>query len=200
MKRIKRSEGGILNRALTLIALVVVLAAGVVIGQHLPKQSRDQVTVATVSAKLEDIAELSTEKYTYTGLYKVSQGQIPFITKKGFAMVYTANFKAGIKVKQMKIKVSDQQVTVTLPKAVILSKAIDASSIKFYDQSYALFNWNKKEDVTDAEAAALKKATKLARQAGITKKANQNAKKIVKQLLKGQLDGKKLVIQIAPSK
>lgn len=200
MKRIKRSGGGILNRALALIALVAVLAAGVVIGQHLPKQSRDQVTVATVSAKLEDIAELSTEKYTYTGLYKVSQGQIPFITKKGFAMVYTANFKAGIKVKQMKIKVSDQQVTVTLPKAVILSKAIDASSIKFYDQSYALFNWNKKEDVTDAEAAALKKATKLARQAGITKKANQNAKKVVKQLLKGQLDGKKLVIQTASSK
>ena len=74
MKRIKRSGGGILNRALTLIALVAVLAAGVVIGQHLPKQSKDQVTVATVSAKLEDIAELSTEKYTYTGLYKVSQG------------------------------------------------------------------------------------------------------------------------------
>ncbi|KRL03652.1 hypothetical protein FC20_GL000545 [Lactobacillus equicursoris DSM 19284 = JCM 14600 = CIP 110162] len=179
---------------------MAVLAAGVVIGQHLPKQSKDQVTVATVSAKLEDIAELSTEKYTYTGLYKVSQGQIPFITKKGFTMVYTANFKAGIKVKQMKIKVSDQQVTVTLPKAVILSKAIDASSIKFYDQSYALFNWNKKEDVTDAEAAALKKATKLARQAGITKQANQNAKKVVKQLLKGQLDGKKLVIQTASSK
>ncbi|WP_341464660.1 DUF4230 domain-containing protein [Lactobacillus equicursoris] len=121
---------------------------------------------------------------------------MPFITKKGFTMVYTANFKAGIKVKQMKVKVSDQQVTVTLPKAVILSKAIDASSIKFYDQSYALFNWNKKEDVT----AALKKATKLARQAGITKKANQNAKKVVKQLLKGQLDGKKLVIQTASSK
>lgn len=115
-------------------------------------------------------------------------------------MVYTANFKAGIKVKQMKVKVSDQQVTVTLPKAVILSKAIDASSIKFYDQSYALFNWNKKKDVTAAEAAALKKSTKLARQAGITKKANQNAKKVVKQLLKGQLDGKKLVIQTASSK
>ena len=91
MKRIKRSGGGILNRALTLIALVAVLVAGVVIGQHLPKQSKDQVTVATVSAK-------------------------------------------------------------------------------------------------------------LARQAGITKKANQNAKKVVKQLLKGQLDGKKLVIQTASSK
>ncbi|MGN1408497.1 DUF4230 domain-containing protein [Lactobacillus sp.] len=197
MKKIKRS--GIVHQAITVVVIALVLTIGVVIGQHLPRPSKEQVTVATVSAKLEDIAELSTEKYTYTGLYKVSQGQIPFITKKGFTMVYTANFKAGIKVKQMKIKVSDQQVTVTLPKAQILSKAIDASSIKFYDQSYALFNWNKKEDVTDAEAVALKKATKVAQNAGITKKANQNAKKVVKQLLKGQLDGKKLVIQTASS-
>ncbi len=44
---------------------------------------------------LKAIGELATEEYTYTGIYKLSNGQIPFITKKGFTIVYTANFKAG---------------------------------------------------------------------------------------------------------
>lgn len=44
---------------------------------------------------LRAIGELATEEYTYTGICKLSNGQIPFITKKGFTIVYTANFKAG---------------------------------------------------------------------------------------------------------
>ena len=109
------------------------------IGQHLPKESREQVTVATVSAKLKAIGELATEQYTYTGIYKLSNGQIPFVTKKGFTMVYTSNFKAGVKVKDIKVQVNQDQVTVTLPQSQLLDKKIDPSSIKFYDQSYALF-------------------------------------------------------------
>lgn len=69
-------------------------------------------------------------------------------------MVYTANFKAGVKVKDIKVQVNQDQVTVTLPQSQLLDKKIDPSSIKFYDQSYALFNWNQKEDITKAEQAA----------------------------------------------
>lgn len=179
---------------LTFVVAVVLLMIGGVIGQHLPKASHETVTEATISARLAEIGELSTEKYTYTGLYKLTQGEIPLITQKGFSMVYTANFKAGIKVKDVKVKVEQDKVTVTLPAAKILSAAIDPSSIKFYDQKSALFNWSQKEDVTKAEKAALKRAQAAAIKAGILTSAQQSAKKLVKQLLKGKLGNRQLVV------
>lgn len=178
----------------TFVVAVVLLMIGGVIGQHLPKASHETVTEATISARLAEIGELSTEKYTYTGLYKLTQGEIPLITQKGFSMVYTANFKAGIKVKDVQVKVDQSKVTVTLPAAKILSAAIDPSSIKFYDQKAALFNWSQKEDVTKAEKAALKRAQAAAIKAGILTSAQQSAKKLVKQLLKGQLGNRQLVV------
>ncbi len=179
---------------LTFVVAVVLLMIGGVIGQHLPKASHETVTEATISARLAEIGELSTEKYTYTGLYKLTQGEIPLITQKGFSMVYTANFKAGIKVKDVKVKVEQDKVTVTLPAAKILSAAIDPYSIKFYDQKSALFNWSQKEDVTKAEKAALKRAQAAAIKAGILTSAQQSAKKLVKQLLKGKLGNRQLVV------
>ena len=149
------------------VAVVALLMIGGMIGQHLPKASHETVSEAAISSRLADIGELSTEKYTYTGLYKLTQGEIPLITQKGFSMVYTANFKAGIKVKDVQVKVDQSKVTVTLPAAKILSAAIDPSSIKFYDQKAALFNWSQKEDVTKAEKAALKRAQAAAIKAGI---------------------------------
>lgn len=184
---------GFLQKLAALLITVVFLAGGIMIGQHLPKKSREQVTVATVSAKLKAIGELATEQYTYTGIYKLSNGQIPFITKKGFTMVYTANFKAGVK--DIKVQVNQDQVTVTLPQSQLLDKKIDPSSIKFYDQSYALFNWNQKEDITKAEQGALKKATGVAKKSGLLARSQKNAKKLIRQLLQGTLDGRKLVIK-----
>lgn len=197
-KRTDKGSGrrtGFLQKLAALLIAVVFLAGGIMIGQHLPKKSREQVTVATVSAKLKAIGELATEQYTYTGIYKLSNGQIPFITKKGFTMVYTANFKAGVKVKDIKVQVNQDQVTVTLPQSQLLDKKIDPSSIKFYDQSYALFNWNQKEDITKAEQAALKKATGVAKKSGLLARSQKNAKRLIRQLLQGTLDGRKLVIK-----
>lgn len=176
------------------VAVVALLMIGGMIGQHLPKASHETVSEAAISSHLADIGELSTEKYTYTGLYKLTQGEIPLITQKGFSMVYTANFKAGIKVKDVQVKVDQSKVTVTLPAAKILSAAIDPSSIKFYDQKAALFNWSQKEDVTKAEKAALKRAQAAAIKAGILTSSETSAKKLVKQLLKGKLGGRRLVV------
>ena len=179
---------------LAFVAVVALLMIGGMIGQHLPKAGHEIVSEATISSRLADIGELSTEKYTYTGLYKLTQGEIPLITQKGFSMVYTANFKAGIKVKDVQVKVDQSKVTVTLPAAKILSAAIDPASIKFYDQKAALFNWSQKEDVTKAEKAALKRAQAAAIKAGILTSSETSAKKLVKQLLKGKLGGRQLVV------
>jgi hypothetical protein len=54
-KRTDKGSGrrtGFLQKLAALLIAVVFLAGGIMIGQHLPKKSREQVTVATVSAKL----------------------------------------------------------------------------------------------------------------------------------------------------
>lgn len=61
---------------------------------------------------MKAIGELATEEYTYTGIYKLSNGQNH---QEGFTMVYTANFKAGVK--DIKVQVNQNQVTVILLQA-----------------------------------------------------------------------------------
>ena len=80
------------------------------------------VDIAFVSSKLEDAAELTTQKLYYSGLVTVKEGSIPFITQKGFSMTYTAVVTAGIKdLSQAKITVDDaaKAVNVVLPASEI---------------------------------------------------------------------------------
>ena len=59
-------------------------------------ESRElEVTIEYIDKKLEHIAELSTAEMIYTSLYTVTEGKIPFLTQKGFSMVYTAQVRAG---------------------------------------------------------------------------------------------------------
>ena len=105
------------------------------------------VDIAFVSSKMEDAAELTTQKLYYSGLVTVKEGSIPFITQKGFSMTYTAVVTAGIKdLSQAKITVDDaaKAVNVVLPASEILDVNVDESTIAFYDEKRALFNWTDK--------------------------------------------------------
>lgn len=44
---------------------------------------------------MKAIGELATEEYTYTGIYKLSNGQIPFITKKASLWFIWPTLKLG---------------------------------------------------------------------------------------------------------
>lgn len=110
-----------------------------------------EVSVGYVTGKLENIGELATQKLTYSGKVPLEEGSIPFITKKGFVMEYNATIKVGIDVEAIKVDIKNDKVIVSVPHTKLLDTPhVDPSSIKYFDEKKAIFNWITKEDVAKA--------------------------------------------------
>lgn len=116
--------------------------------------NKKEVTTQYITGKLEDIGELTTQQVTYTSEQSVTEGTIPFITKKGFTMRYNATMKAGIEFDEMSIKIKDDVVKVQIPHAKVFSNQVDPDSISFTDEKKAVLNWKTEEDVVEAISAA----------------------------------------------
>ncbi len=159
------------------------------------KSKEKEITIEYVDKKLEKLGELSTAQMTYTGLYTVTEGKIPFLTQKGFSMVYTAQVRAGIDVSKMEIQVTEKQVTVTLPPAEIQMLKVDPDSIQFYDEKHALFNWDKKTDVTAAISIAEEETQKQAGTDGLLQQAAQHGEYIVQGILTGSVGEREIVVK-----
>ena len=164
--------------------------------KRIPKLSKieREITIDYVSKKLENISDLSTAEMTYNGLFTVTEGNIPFITKKGFSMIYTASVKAGIDASLIKIEVTDEQIIVKLPATEIQMSWVDPDSIQFYDEKHALFNWSKKTDVTQAISAAEKDIKENADTERLLDRASRQAKYVVEGILEGSSGNRKIVI------
>lgn len=159
-----------------------------------PEEEVSVVTIEYIDKKLENISELSTAEMIYNGLYTIVEGEIPFITQKGFSMTYAAQVKAGIDPALIEIEVTNSQVIVTLPAAEIQSSWVDPDSIQFYDEKYALFNWSEKKDVTEAISSAEADVQEKADIDGLLKRASKQAEYIVEGLLEGAVEDRKVVI------
>lgn len=153
-----------------------------------------EVTIEYISKKLENLSELATAEITYNNLYTVEEGKIPFITKKGFSMLYTATIKAGIDVSLLKIDVSDDEVKIILPASEIQSVHVDPDSIQFYDEKKAIFNWSEKEDVTTAVSTAESDAEQKADTDGLLERASKEAEYIVQGILEGSVGDREVVV------
>lgn len=192
--------GGVVGMILTLVASSVFGSPGreVRTFTNVETASNDvveqEVTIEYISKKLENISELATAEMVYNNLYTVSEGKIPFITKKGFSMVYTATVKAGIDASLIDIDITEDEVKVIIPESQIQYIHVEPDSIQFYDEKKALFNWNEKEDVTAAISTAEKDAEEKADTDGLKKRANEEAKYIVKGILERSVGDKELVV------
>jgi len=159
-------------------------------------ESKEQeVTIEYIDKKLSNIADLSTAEMVYTNLYTVTEGKIPFLTQKGFSMVYTATIRAGIDISRVKAEVDEKEVTVTLPAAEIQMLKVDPETIQFYDEKHALFNWDKKTDVTTAITLAENDVKEKANTDGILKQASQRAEAIVEGLLEDSVGDRVIVVK-----
>lgn len=158
------------------------------------KTVKKEVTLEEVSRKLDGLGELSTAQMTYTGIYTVVEGAIPFITQKGFSMVYTANVKSGIDIALLQIDVSDKKVTVKIPDPKIQTIKILPSSIQFYDEKHALFNKDEKADVTEAIQLAEGDLEEKADLDDLLQLTSERAELLVKNLLSDVIGEKELVI------
>lgn len=145
----KEKSGGIAKAVIYLLIVLVIAGTAVFLAMHFTKESEPEITNLFISDKLEAASELTSAKLTYNGLIRYSEGSIPFITKKEFSMIYRAEVKAGIDLSKVESEITDAQVKITVPRIEILDISIDESSIQFYDERFALLNWEKKEDLLE---------------------------------------------------
>lgn len=133
------------------------------------------VSTEYINQKLEGMGQLVTQKMAYTGLYTVTEGKIPFITKKGFSMVYEAEVEARIDFSKITFTSDETGIRFTIPHSELQTPVIDPASIQFFDEKRAVFNWQKKEDAVDAQSAAREDVLKKYDFSDMLKSADEHA-------------------------
>ena len=183
-----------------IIALLLIII-GILLGVYIARviaqrKNNEKITNAIISEKLSDCSDLTTCTMVYTDLVKYEQGAIPLITKKAFSMIYAANIRAGVNLSEAKVDVQKDVVVVTLPKSEIQSIEVDTKSLRFYDERWALFNWQNKEDISTAIAAAREDAERNINVQQLKDYAAKQAEMVVYKLIEPALgDDKKLIVK-----
>lgn len=189
-----------IKKKLVLVIVVVIsLIIGGIGGWFLHAYfTKDEVTVSYVSGKLADADELTTQTITYTSNVPIEKGKIPFITKRGFTMYYTATLRAGVHLSEIDPKVYDKKVVVTLHHSKLLGTPnIDANSIQFKDETKALLNWDKHEDVKEALKIAKTdvKENPAVDYSLLLNRADEHAEELVHALLDDCVGGREVVVR-----
>ncbi|WP_139652806.1 DUF4230 domain-containing protein [Raoultibacter phocaeensis] len=167
------------------IGAVALVVLGFVGAQVWNKAMEPSVSLSATSIQeqLSESSDLATAKLEYRGLVRYENGDIDFLTKKGFTMVYDAEVRAGVDLSQASVEVNGRSITVALPMAEVQTISIDPDSIEFYDESFALFNWENKQDTTEALVLAKQDAESKVDQVSMIEQANAQAKVAVGSLL-----------------
>ena len=168
-----------MKKIVMVIVAVALIAAGVFGTLAVQRTFEPSISLSSTSIQeqLSDCSELDTAKLDY-------RGDIDFITKKAFTMVYDAEVRAGVDLAQARVEVSGNAITVSLPAPQLLGIEIDPNSLEFYDSSFALFNWENKQDTAEALKVAQQDAEGKVNQANMLEQAKAQAHTLVENLLK----------------
>lgn len=182
---VKGANMKVIGKAIAAIALVIVgVVAGFVIHNTFFGKAEPTLTTTDIQEEIVEVSDLATAQLNYRGLVHYEEGNIRFIDKKAFTMVYDAEVKAGVDLSQSQISIDGKTITVTLPAATMQSIEIDPNSLEFYDQEYAIFNWQNREDTAEALEMAKENAQEKVDQTELLQQADDTAKTLVENLLK----------------
>lgn len=195
MKEDKRLLTEILKWIRMLMLIVFIAGGSVFVYAKYMNSRQPEITSSFVNGKLEAVSDLTTSELAYTGLIRYSEGKIPFLTQNSFCMLYTASIRAGIDLSKASIRITENKVMITLPGCEIQSVDIDADSIEFYDEHWALFNWTEKTDVIDTVTAAKEDVMQKVDTSSLLKNARHQTEVIIEELLKDAVGNRELVIQ-----
>ncbi len=144
----------VIHLIMTIIIVAAIFGLVFVIAKLIEENREPDITNTFISSKLDTVSNLTTAELTYNGLIRYEEGEIPILTKKSFSMIYRAEIKAGVDLSKVTSHITDTEVVLVVPAVEIQDIDIDETSIQFYDEQVALFNWTEKEDTLDAMAAA----------------------------------------------
>lgn len=181
-----------MKKIISIVIIIFVIIGGIFAFQHFRKP---EITNRFISNKLENASDLISAKMIYNGIVNYNNKGIIFINKDAYAMTYRAELTAGIDMKKVKIKVTDDKVIVNIPKSTIKTINVDEKSIGFYDESFALFKVNQKQGLLDAISKAKKDVQKKGDIDALLKRADQQTKVIFKAMLENNIQDRKLIIK-----
>lgn len=167
------------------------------------QEEAPQLSSVTVEHQLQQISRLATTQYAYTNMGQFERGsdfygvRIPFTTSR-FIVSYSGVITAGVDLSQAQVEVTDEQVTVTLPAAQILSHEIDPDSLEVFDETRSIFNPITIEDYNGFQADQQGVMEEKALQAGLLTQAQDQAEAAVTGLLTPLLEeGQALEVRTA---
>lgn len=165
------------------VASVALIMVGFLGARLLEKDDDVKVSAVSIEERLSKCSNLTTARLDYRGIIRYEDGDIQYINKKSFSMIYDAHIKAGIDLSQAEVSVSGRKITVTIPKPEIQDIVVDPDSLEFYDEKLALFNWTKKEDTAKAMEYAKEDAEEKAARTELIRQASEQAKTVITTLL-----------------
>lgn len=185
----------VIHLIMTIIIVAAIFGLVFVIGKMVEESRKPDITSAYISSKIETVSHLTTAELTYNGLIHYEEGDIPILTKKSFSMVYCAQVKAGVDLSKVESYVTDTEVVLIVPEVEIQEIDIDETSIQFYDEQVALFNWEEKEDTLDAMAAAKADVEEKVNLTELKLKARTQTESLLKGLFEGAVGEREVRVQ-----
>ncbi len=176
------------NKKIYFIVSLCIFILGALSMFNIMKDKKSEITSVSVMSMINAISDLSVVEYRYTdvGIFENHNEfygiKIP-LTAKRFIISYDGIIKSGIDVKAIKVKVSENNINLKLPKAEIKSHEILEESIKILDEKNAVFNPIKLNDYTSFAADRKKINENRALEKGILLEADTNAKKLITEIL-----------------
>lgn len=166
-----------------IVAAAALITVGFMGAKLLDRKSEPKVTATFIEERLSECSDLTTARLDYRGIIRYEEGDIQYINKKSFSMIYDAHIKAGIDLSQAKVSVEGKKITVSIPEPVIQEVKVEPDSLEFYDEKFALFNWTKKEDTKKAIEKAEEDAAEKADATDLLSQASEHAQTVVATLL-----------------
>ncbi len=174
---------------------------------EVPVEVKKVITGEIIQEGLRDVGQLVTQEYDYTeiGTFDSSKTVELFgyevnvpLTQSKFIYSYDGTIKAGVDFTRITVeKVEDsKRVTVTLPKAAVLSSELDENSFQLYDEKNNIFNPFSVKDVNETNRNLKQHAEEKAIRKGLLQRADANAKAMIRNFLISTYDLEGYMIQI----
>ena len=136
-------------------AIAVLVNVGMAAWMITARESEPEVTTTTILNSFEDMADLVTQEYVFSGVGQFSDSgrklfgwDVP-LTGKSFLVTYQGSVTAGIDFSEIDVRLDDdvQRITVLAAEPTVLSSIIDPASVEQYDQSFNPINQISVDDV-----------------------------------------------------
>lgn len=154
------------------------------------EEASDEVSFAVLESSIQDVGKLVSAEYWYTDVGKYEDikqvwGVDVALTKKSFLVKWSGVITAGIDLSRASITAneSNKLITVTLPKAEIISHDPDNESFRTIDEKSGLFNPISVDDVRKFDLVSESAMVERATASSLLDRAEKNAASIISEMV-----------------